>query len=227
MTSQAMDVLGTYQHLKKDLGFHEVGFAPVTTSPNRLYSINERGLDSVLDQFRALADGLSGARSARRTSRIFKRQRHARRTASGHQQIASLRRGAGTGRRGPQRRSWLRVIASSIRMRTRWAMFQPARSAPSKAIFWRADTSIRKPIAAAAGRGRYARAAAIMRPTCATATPAIPIFITAIGFAAGRIPVLKSTAPSPRIIPQFLQDLRRKESRMKHLRAVNQKAQAH
>ncbi len=55
MTSQAMDVLGTYKHLKHDLGFHEVGFAPVTTSPNRLYSINERGLDSVLDQFRALA----------------------------------------------------------------------------------------------------------------------------------------------------------------------------
>ncbi len=56
MTSQAMDVLGTYKHLKHDLGFHEVGFAPVTTSPNRLYSIGERGLDSVLDQFRALAD---------------------------------------------------------------------------------------------------------------------------------------------------------------------------
>jgi uncharacterized protein len=55
MTSRAMDVLGTYRHLKHDLGFHEVGFAPVTTSPNRLYSINERGLDSVLDQFRALA----------------------------------------------------------------------------------------------------------------------------------------------------------------------------
>ncbi len=55
MTSQAMDVLGTYKHLKHDLGFHEVGFAPVTTSANRLYSINETGLDSVLDQFRALA----------------------------------------------------------------------------------------------------------------------------------------------------------------------------
>ena len=56
MTSQAMDVLGTYKHLKHDLGFHEVGFAPVTTSPNRLYSIDEPGLDSVLAQFHALAD---------------------------------------------------------------------------------------------------------------------------------------------------------------------------
>ncbi len=55
MTSHAMDVLGTYRHLKGNLGFHEVGFAPVTTSPNRLYSINERGLDSVLEQFQLLA----------------------------------------------------------------------------------------------------------------------------------------------------------------------------
>ncbi len=55
MTSQAMDVLKTYRHLKNDLGFHEVGFAPVTTSPNRLYSINEQGLDSVLGQFGVLA----------------------------------------------------------------------------------------------------------------------------------------------------------------------------
>jgi len=56
MTSQAMDVLGTYRHLKNDLGFHEIGFAPVTTSPNRLYSIDNPGLDSVLKQFGVLAD---------------------------------------------------------------------------------------------------------------------------------------------------------------------------
>lgn len=55
MTSQSADVLKTYRHLKNDLGFHEVGFAPVTTSPNRLYSINEKGLDSVLEQFGVLA----------------------------------------------------------------------------------------------------------------------------------------------------------------------------
>lgn len=55
MTSQAMDVLGTYRHLKNDLGFHEIGFAPVTTSPDRLYSIDNRGLNSVLDQFGVLA----------------------------------------------------------------------------------------------------------------------------------------------------------------------------
>jgi uncharacterized protein len=56
MTSGAMDVRRIYQHLKHELGFYEVGFAPVTTAPNRLYSINEPGMDSVLEQFSELAD---------------------------------------------------------------------------------------------------------------------------------------------------------------------------
>lgn len=55
LTSGVTDVARIYRHLKDDLGFHEVGFAPVTTSPNRLYAINERGMDGVLAQFRALA----------------------------------------------------------------------------------------------------------------------------------------------------------------------------
>ena len=49
-------MLRIYRHLKQDLGFHEVGFAPVTTSPDRLYAINERGMDGVLEQFHMLAD---------------------------------------------------------------------------------------------------------------------------------------------------------------------------
>jgi uncharacterized protein len=56
MTSGAMDVKKIYQHLKHELGFYEVGFAPVTTSPDRLYSINEPGMNSVLEQFSELAD---------------------------------------------------------------------------------------------------------------------------------------------------------------------------
>ena len=56
LTNGVTDVLRIYKHLKHDLGFHEVGFAPVTTSPDRLYSINERGMDGVLDDFHKLAD---------------------------------------------------------------------------------------------------------------------------------------------------------------------------
>jgi uncharacterized protein len=56
LTNGVTDVVGIFRHLKNDLGFHEVGFAPVTTSPDRLYAINERGMDGVLDQFRVLAE---------------------------------------------------------------------------------------------------------------------------------------------------------------------------
>lgn len=56
LTSGVSDVVRIFRHLKNDLGFHEVGFAPVTTSPDRLYAINEPGMDGVLGQFRVLAD---------------------------------------------------------------------------------------------------------------------------------------------------------------------------
>ncbi len=56
LTSGVTDVVRIFRHLKQDLGFHEVGFAPVTTAPNRLYSIGERGMDGVLEQFHVLAD---------------------------------------------------------------------------------------------------------------------------------------------------------------------------
>jgi uncharacterized protein len=56
LTSGVSDVVHIFRHLKNDLGFHEVGFAPVTTSPDRLYAINERGMDGVLGQFQTLAD---------------------------------------------------------------------------------------------------------------------------------------------------------------------------
>jgi len=56
MTSGVTDVVRIFRHLKQDLGFHEVGFAPVTTSPDRLYSIGEKGMDGVLNQFHALAE---------------------------------------------------------------------------------------------------------------------------------------------------------------------------
>ena len=56
LTNGVTDVVRIYRHLKDELGFHEVGFAPVTTSPDRLYSINERGMDGVLEEFHKLAD---------------------------------------------------------------------------------------------------------------------------------------------------------------------------
>jgi uncharacterized protein len=56
LTSGVTDVARIYRHLRHDLGFHEVGFAPVTTSPKRLYAIGVRGMDGVLEQFQRLAE---------------------------------------------------------------------------------------------------------------------------------------------------------------------------
>jgi uncharacterized protein len=56
LTNGVTDVIRIYRHLKNGLGFAEVGFAPVTTSPDRLYAINEKGMGGVLEQFKLLAD---------------------------------------------------------------------------------------------------------------------------------------------------------------------------
>ncbi|MBL8210559.1 MAG: quinohemoprotein amine dehydrogenase maturation protein [Bryobacterales bacterium] len=55
LTAQVADVLKIFRHLTEELGFQEVGFAPVTTSSKALYSIGPSGLDRVLEQFRELA----------------------------------------------------------------------------------------------------------------------------------------------------------------------------
>ena len=62
----------------------------------------------------------------------------------------------------------------------------------------------RSTIATPAGRVRCAPAAAITKHLCATATPAIRIFTTAIGSGTGPIPASKFTARSRRRIPDFL-----------------------
>jgi uncharacterized protein len=55
LTSGTLDITRIYRHLTEEIGFVEVGFAPVTTSPGQAYAIGERGFDSMLAQFRALA----------------------------------------------------------------------------------------------------------------------------------------------------------------------------
>jgi uncharacterized protein len=55
LTSDTLDITRIYRHLTEEMGFWEVGFAPVTTSPNQNYAIGERGFDRMLGQFRALA----------------------------------------------------------------------------------------------------------------------------------------------------------------------------
>ncbi|MDX2269320.1 MAG: quinohemoprotein amine dehydrogenase maturation protein [Bryobacter sp.] len=56
LTRGVTDVIRIFRHLKDEIGFHEVGFAPVTSSPDRLYAIDAPGLDGVLEQFTQLAE---------------------------------------------------------------------------------------------------------------------------------------------------------------------------
>jgi uncharacterized protein len=55
LTSDTLDITKIYRHLTEELGFWEVGFAPVTTSPSQKYAIGDSGFDKMLGQFRALA----------------------------------------------------------------------------------------------------------------------------------------------------------------------------
>jgi len=55
LTSANLDVTRIFRHLTEDIGFWEVGFAPVTTSPDRAHAIGDGGYDRMLAQFRDLA----------------------------------------------------------------------------------------------------------------------------------------------------------------------------
>ena len=54
ITAKNLDVRRIFDHLI-GLGFYEVGFAPVTSSPDQDYALGDDGFDDLLDQFRDLA----------------------------------------------------------------------------------------------------------------------------------------------------------------------------
>ncbi|OZA31202.1 MAG: quinohemoprotein amine dehydrogenase maturation protein, partial [Novosphingobium sp. 17-62-9] len=55
LTEGVTDVIRIYRHLKDDLGFHEVGFAPVTDSGQQAYTLDADGMDTVVSAFHELA----------------------------------------------------------------------------------------------------------------------------------------------------------------------------
>ena len=55
LTKQNLDVVSIYRHLAEEMGFYEVGFAPVTTSWQRDYAIQDEGFFAMLEQFKFLA----------------------------------------------------------------------------------------------------------------------------------------------------------------------------
>lgn len=55
LTRQNLDVVPIYRHLIDEVGFWEVGFAPVTTSWQRDWAIEGSGYETMLEQFEILA----------------------------------------------------------------------------------------------------------------------------------------------------------------------------
>ncbi len=55
LTRQNLDVERIFRHLTEDIGFSEVGFAPVTTTWQRDYAIENEGFEEMLGQFERLA----------------------------------------------------------------------------------------------------------------------------------------------------------------------------
>jgi uncharacterized protein len=55
LTKETLDVRRIFHHLTEDIGFWEVGFAPVTASPERPHAFGDEGFEQVLAEFRSLA----------------------------------------------------------------------------------------------------------------------------------------------------------------------------
>jgi uncharacterized protein len=66
LTAGNLDVVGIFRHLTEEVGFREVGFAPVTTSSCRDYAIDDAGYERMLGQFEELGRELVEAAVARR-----------------------------------------------------------------------------------------------------------------------------------------------------------------
>jgi uncharacterized protein len=56
LTQKNMNVLEIFRHLTQEIGFWEVGLAPVTAHDNRDYAITSDGKDDMLRQFEELAN---------------------------------------------------------------------------------------------------------------------------------------------------------------------------
>jgi len=56
LTAGNTDVMGIHQHLKYDLGFFEVGFAPVTTSDMAHFNLSGEELQAVFDNMKTLGE---------------------------------------------------------------------------------------------------------------------------------------------------------------------------
>ena len=55
LTKHNLDVVSIFRHLHEEVGFQEIGFAPVTSAPGRDWAIENEGYDDMLSHFEELS----------------------------------------------------------------------------------------------------------------------------------------------------------------------------
>ena len=199
LTQQTLDVKRIYRHLTTSIGFWEVGFAPVTTAPQRDYAIERRRLRPPARRSSARwpQEFLRGV-AAEPAPRLLERARDAAGDPQGPRQGVSVRRRPRPAGRRHRRR---RVAVPSLRRlrRAQLRLGAPrASTAAKQASFLEAHhiahkTDCSQLLGAADLRRRLlSRGAHALRRhdrgrTCTTAS----------GFAAGPTPASRSTASWP------------------------------
>ena len=104
LTRETLDVRRIFDHLANEIGFWEVGFAPVTSAPGRSYSFGEEGFEDVLAAFRDLAQDYLDGRACQPPSRLQQRSRDARGDSQRREQGMAVRRRIRAARRLDRRR---------------------------------------------------------------------------------------------------------------------------
>ncbi len=187
LTRQTLDVPRIFHHLRNELGFWEVGFAPVTTAEGRGYAIEDTGFSHMLDQFEELAQEFLEFAIEDRHHGFSNIKDTIEEIHKGVSKAFPCGAGLGSWAWRPTAKwrsataSRARTITASVPSTTGWTA--SGSSSSSAATTWRT-----RPTATPAGPGPCAPAAATTRPMCATATRARPICTIATGFGAGPIP---------------------------------------
>ena len=152
------------------MGFWEVGFAPVTTSPDRDVRDWRRRVRQDARRSSASSPPSFSRRRRGPPSRLLEREGHAGRDPQGREQgVSRAARASGCSACRPTATSRC-ATASPARTRTSSARCATASIARRRRRSSSSITSRTRPTAARAGRGRSARAAATTRRTRATAT---------------------------------------------------------
>jgi uncharacterized protein len=178
-------VIRIYRHLKDDIGFHEVGFAPVTTAgEEREYSLNGDDMTGVLAGFHALADEWLDYALQGRMHGFTNVSETIGELIQGTNKSHPC--GAGLGLLGVSPSGDLSPCHRFTDADTHTlGHISTGIDQGKREDFLRAGTSRPNTNANRAGRARSAPAAAITRPSSAMAIPATPTCIIATGSANG------------------------------------------